>query len=200
MFTGIVETLGRVEEVRQEGSNTVFRIHSSISSSLKIDQSVSHNGVCLTVTDIQGDTHEVVAVEETLKRSNLGTWVKGVEVNLERSVKLSSFMDGHLVQGHVDDQGMCLHVEERDGSWLFTFSFNPKDAHLLVNKGSICINGTSLTVIEPSDDQFQVTIIPYTYANTTFKHIKKGDKVNLEYDIIGKYLARYLERVAHLKS
>lgn len=199
MFTGIVETLGRVEEVRQEGTNTVFRIQSSIASSLKVDQSVSHNGVCLTVTDIQGDTHEVVAVEETLKRSNLGTWEKGVEVNLERSVKMSSLMDGHMVQGHVDDQGVCEQVEERDGSWLFTFSFNPKDAHLLVNKGSISINGTSLTVIEPSDDQFQVTIIPYTYENTTFKHIKEGDKVNLEYDIIGKYLARYLDRIEHLK-
>lgn len=199
MFTGIVETMGRVEEVRQEGTNTIFRIHSSISSSCKVDQSISHNGVCLTVTQIAGDTHEVVAVEETLKRSNLGSWQPGVAMNLERSVRMSDLMDGHMVQGHVDDQGVCEAIDERDGSWLYTISYAPKYAHLLVNKGSISINGTSLTVIEPSADRFQVTIIPYTYTHTTFQFLRQGDKVNLEFDIIGKYLARYLDRLDHIQ-
>ncbi len=198
MFTGIVETLARVEEIRQEGTNTVFTLSSPISSEFSVDQSISHNGVCLTVTKVEGDRHEVVAVEETLQRSNLGEWEVGHEVNLERSVRMSDLMDGHMVQGHVDDMGICKKVEERDGSWLYTFSYAPKHAHLLVNKGSISINGTSLTVIEPTDREFLVTIIPYTYDHTTFKHIQPGDKVNLEFDIIGKYLARYLERLDHL--
>lgn len=195
MFTGIVEDLGTVIARQQEGKNTVFRIQSAISAGLKVDQSISHNGVCLTVTAVEGDIHEVVAVDETLQRTNLQTWAVGDRVNLERAVRMSDLMDGHMVQGHVDDVGICEAIEEQEGSWLFTFAFQPAHAHLMVDKGSISMNGISLTVIKPTDNQFQVAIIPYTFSHTICQYMKVGDQVNLEFDIIGKYLARYLDRL-----
>lgn len=200
MFTGIVEELGTVVARQQEGKNTVFRIQSALSVAMQVDQSISHNGVCLTVTAVVDDIHEVVAVDETLQRTNLQTWAVGNQVNLERAVRMSDLMDGHMVQGHVDDVGICEAIEEQAGSWLFTFSFDPAHAHLLVDKGSISMNGISLTVIKPTDNRFQVAIIPYTFSHTICQSMKVGDQVNLEFDIIGKYLARYLDRLAPIKQ
>jgi len=191
MFTGIIEALGTVKSIREEGTNVHLTIESSISNELKIDQSVSHNGVCLTVVEVDGDTHTVTAVEETLKRSNLGDLKIGSFVNLERAMLANARLDGHLVQGHVDATGECVKVEERDGSWYFRFKYKPSEEHLLVDKGSISINGVSLTVVEPKGELFSVAIIPYTYEHTTFKTIKVGDRINLEFDIIGKYIAKY---------
>lgn len=191
MFTGIIEALGTVKSIREEGTNVHLTIESSISNELKIDQSVSHNGVCLTVVELDGDTHTVTAVEETLKRSNLGDLKIGSFVNLERAMLANARLDGHLVQGHVDATGECVKVEERDGSWYFRFKYKPTEEHLLVDKGSISINGVSLTVVEPKGELFSVAIIPYTYEHTTFKTIKVGDRINLEFDIIGKYIAKY---------
>jgi len=191
MFTGIIEALGTVKSIREEGTNVHLTIESSISNELKIDQSVSHNGVCLTVVEVDGDTHTVTAVEETLKRSNLGDLKIGSFVNLERAMLANARLDGHLVQGHVDATGECVKVEERDGSWYFRFKYKPTEEHLLVDKGSISINGVSLTVVEPKGELFSVAIIPYTYEHTTFKTIKVGDRINLEFDIIGKYIAKY---------
>ncbi|HOY21306.1 MAG TPA: riboflavin synthase [Haliscomenobacter sp.] len=193
MFTGIIESLGEVQSIRQEGSNVHFSIASSISPELKIDQSVSHNGVCLTVVGIEGNVHVVTAVEETLKRSNLGQWQLGSLVNLERAMLSNGRLDGHIVQGHVDGTGRCIQVEDRDGSWNFHFQYTPSEEHLLVDKGSVCINGVSLTVVSPIEDEFSVAIIPYTYAHTTFQSIREGDLVNLEFDVIGKYIARYAQ-------
>lgn len=200
MFTGIVEELGTVVARQQEGKNTVFRIQSALSAAMQVDQSISHNGVCLTVTAVVDDIHEVVAVDETLQRTNLQTWAVGDQVNLERAVRMSDLMDGHMVQGHVDDVGICEAIEEQEGSWLFTFSFDPSHAHLLVDKGSISMNGISLTVIKPTDNRFQVAIIPYTFSHTICQSMKVGDQVNLEFDIIGKYLARYLDRLAPIRQ
>ena len=193
MFTGIIESLGEVKKIRQEGSNVHFSIASGISSELKIDQSVSHNGVCLTVVNLQDNIHTVTAIEETLKRSNLGQWQLGSLVNLERAMLSNGRLDGHIVQGHVDGTGMCTQVDDRDGSWNFHFRYTPTEEHLLVDKGSVCINGVSLTVVSPVDDLFSVSIIPYTYAHTTFQSIQEGDLVNLEFDVIGKYIARYAQ-------
>lgn len=193
MFTGIIESLGEVKHIHQEGSNVHFSIRSSISSQLKIDQSVSHNGVCLTVVDVLHDAHRVTAIEETLKRSNLGQWQVGSLVNLERAMLSNGRLDGHIVQGHVDGTGVCTRVDDRDGSWNFQFRYKPTEEHLLVDKGSICINGVSLTVVSPIDDLFSVSIIPYTYEHTTFRSIQEGDLVNLEFDVIGKYIARYAQ-------
>ena len=164
-----------------------------MSSEFKIDQSVSHNGVCLTVVNVQDNIHTVTAIEETLKRSNLGQWQMGSLVNLERAMLSNGRLDGHIVQGHVDGTGMCTQVDDRDGSWNFHFRYTPTEEHLLVDKGSICINGVSLTVVSPVDDLFSVSIIPYTYAHTTFQSIQEGDLVNLEFDVIGKYIARYAQ-------
>jgi riboflavin synthase len=191
MFTGIIEALGRVSDIQKEGSNIHFTISSSISSELKIDQSVSHNGICLTVVAVEGGSHTVTAVEETLIRSNLGALELGAVVNLERAMKADARLDGHIVQGHVDTTGICEAVEERDGSWYFRFRYQPSPEHLLVDKGSICVNGVSLTVVNPEDDQFSVAIIPYTYEHTSFRMLKAGDTINLEFDVIGKYIARY---------
>ncbi|HOY21289.1 MAG TPA: riboflavin synthase [Haliscomenobacter sp.] len=193
MFTGIIESLGTVKQIRQEGSNVHFSIASSISPELKIDQSVSHNGVCLTVVGTEGNVHVVTAIEETLKRSNLGQWQVGSLVNLERAMLSNGRLDGHIVQGHVDGTSLCTKVEDRDGSWNFHFRYTPSEEHLLVDKGSICINGVSLTVVSPVDDLFSVSIIPYTYEHTTFQSIREGDLVNLEFDVIGKYIARYAQ-------
>lgn len=191
MFTGIIETMGKVEDIRLSGSNKEFTISSSLSNELKVDQSLAHNGVCLTVTAIEEGKHHVTAIDETLLRSNLGDIKIGESFNLERAMSGLSRFDGHLVQGHVDTVGVVKSVLDKDGSWIFTFNFPEENTHLLVDKGSVCINGVSLTVINPTSNTFQVAIIPYTYENTSFNMLKEGDPVNLEFDILGKYIARY---------
>ncbi len=191
MFTGIIESLGTIKNIQKEGSNIHFTITSAISHELKIDQSVSHNGVCLTVVALEDGAHTVTAIQETLNRSNLGALKIGSLVNLERAMLANARLDGHLVQGHVDTTAECVEVETLEGSWYYSFRYTPTEAHLLVDKGSICINGVSLTVVEPQGDLFSVAIIPYTFEHTTFKTLQAGHPVNLEFDIIGKYIARY---------
>ena len=191
MFTGIIESLGIITSIRKEGTNVHFTIESPISQALKIDQSVSHNGVCLTVVALDENTHTVTAVQETLQRSNLGDLQEGDFVNLERAMLANARLDGHLVQGHVDATGECIAIESLDGSWHFRFRYTPTEEHLLVDKGSISVNGVSLTVVAPHDDLFSVAIIPYTFEHTTFKKLQACDRVNLEFDMIGKYIARY---------
>jgi riboflavin synthase len=192
MFTGIIEALGTITRVEKEGSNVHFTIASAISQELKVDQSLAHDGVCLTVVRTENGEHTVTAIEETLLRSNLGQWAPGGLVNLERAMAANGRLDGHMVQGHVDDRGLCTGVEERDGSWYFEFAYAPSPERMLVNKGSVCINGVSLTVVDPVDDRFKVAIIPYTFEHTNFGRIRPGDTVNLEFDILGKYITRYL--------
>lgn len=194
MFTGIVESMGQVIGRVQHGSNVTFQIRSSLAGSLRVDQSLSHNGVCLTVTGVEDDTYFVTAVEETLLKTNLGSLEIGTRVNLERCMPANGRFDGHIVQGHVDQTGLCTQVQERDGSWLYDFSFDPSSGNILVEKGSICINGVSLTVFNVQDDSFRVTIIPYTYEHTTFHDLRPGSIVNLEFDILGKYVQRLLSR------
>jgi riboflavin synthase len=193
MFTGIIEATGKVTELRRLGSNLDLLISSPISHELKIDQSVSHNGVCLTVVEVTTNWHRLTAIDETLKKTNLGTLRAGDEVNLERCMAIGARLDGHLVQGHVDQTAECLHVEEQNGSWLYTFQYAPNKDNLVVEKGSICINGISLTAFEAVKNTFKVAIIPYTYQHTNIKSVKKGSLVNLEFDIIGKYVARMME-------
>jgi riboflavin synthase len=193
VFTGIIETLGTITNIVQEGTNYHFTIQSDLSNQLKIDQSLAHNGVCLTVTACDADSHTVTAIEETLNRTNLGAWRVGELVNLERAMQVGARLDGHNVQGHVDAVGECAEVRDADGSWYFRFRFPPEYKHLLVDKGSICINGTSLTCINPTEDEFSVAIIPYTYEHTNFKNIRVGTQINLEFDLIGKYLARFMQ-------
>lgn len=196
MFTGIIEAIGTIKNIEKEGTNVHFTIQSPISKELKIDQSIAHNGVCLTVVAQQQDEHVVTAVEETLKRSNLGELTIGAQVNLERAMASNGRLDGHIVQGHVDTTGKCVEVKEIDGSWYFTFEYRPNETHLLVDKGSVCINGVSLTVVEPKGDLFSVAIIPYTYEHTNFNAFSPGTTVNLEFDIIGKYIAQYVKLYA----
>ena len=195
MFSGIIENLGKVEQLTQQGSNKSIYIKSSFTNELKIDQSIAHNGVCLTVEDIKGDIYKVTAVEETLKKSNLGMLRVDDEINLERSMTLQSGLDGHIVQGHVDCTATCTSVVESEGSWLFNFSIDPKFRNLIVEKGSICINGISLNIFNCEDKSFTVTIIPYTYNHTNIKNIVKDSIVNIEFDILGKYVARYLDSI-----
>ena len=192
MFTGIIEALGKVEKIEKEGSNVHFTFSSPISDQLKIDQSVSHNGVCLTVVALGDQQHTVTAIQETLDKSNLGQLKPGDEVNLERAMIAGSRLDGHMVQGHVDTTGQCTRIKEVDGSWYYHFTYTPTPEYLLVDKGSICINGVSLTVVKAEGNDFSVAIIPYTYEHTTFGHLQAGDRVNLEFDVIGKYIARYM--------
>ena len=195
MFTGIIETMGEVLAIEKDGTNLHFDIRSSISSELKVDQSVAHNGVCLTVVQLEGDTHRVTAVEETLKRSNLGTWQVGDKVNIERCMRMDGRLDGHIVQGHVDTIAQCTFVNERDGSWNYGFRYSASDdAHITVPKGSVCVNGVSLTVVESSEGYFSITIIPYTFEHTNFHNIKEGDPVNIEFDILGKYVVQMMNR------
>jgi riboflavin synthase len=189
MFTGIIETKGRIKSLVQEGSNLRLIIESSISNELKIDQSVAHNGVCLTVEKVEEGQHEVVAVKETINKSNLGELAQNSFVNLERCMKLNDLLDGHIVQGHVDDTAKVERVLKEEGSWVFKFQLN-NPSKLIVEKGSICINGVSLTAFNVTDTEFEVTIIPYTFEHTGFKQLREGDKVNIEYDIIGKYVSR----------
>ena len=191
MFTGIIESLGKITNINMSQGNVDFTVKSSISTDLKIDQSVSHNGVCLTVVDLKNDTHTVTAVKETLDKSSLNNFNVGDHVNLERAMKLGERLDGHMVQGHVDGVAKCVESRLNEGSWIYVFEFDKKNQHLLIEKGSVCINGVSLTVFDIDDNRFSVTIIPYTYENTSFKELKSGDVVNMEYDMIGKYLSRF---------
>lgn len=193
MFTGIIESLGRVESIHYQGNNFIYSINSPISKDLKIDQSVSHNGVCLTVVEIKDDSHTVVAINETLDKTNLKLWKAGSIINLERAMLAGARLDGHMVQGHVDCVAKCVSIEDQNGSWLFTIQLNDlANQNLLVQKGSVCINGVSLTLVDPMDGLFSVAIIPYTYENTNFNNLKVGDFVNIEFDIIGKYIQRQL--------
>jgi len=192
MFTGIVETVGRIIGIEKEKANIHFTVESAISDSLRIDQSVSHNGVCLTVTAAGKGAHRVTAIDETLKKTNLDKWQSGSLVNLERCMPADGRFDGHIVQGHVDQTGLCAGVKENDGSWVYTFEYDAGANNITVEKGSVCVNGVSLTVIDSVKAGFSVAIIPYTWEHTNFKQLKKGDIVNLEFDIIGKYIARIL--------
>jgi len=190
MFTGIIETLGRIEELRKDGDNLHITVLSSITNELKIDQSVSHNGVCLTVVGVNNDTYTVTAIRETLEKTNLGDWKKGDSVNLERGMKLSDRLDGHIVQGHVDQTGICKNIENANGSWYYTFEYDSALNNITIEKGSITVNGVSLTVVNSKKNEFSVAIIPYTYEHTNFKDFKIGTKINLEFDVIGKYVSR----------
>ena len=193
MFTGIIETTGRVTAIEPDGTNLIFRIESGLSPELTIDQSVSHNGVCLTVTSVADSSYTVTAVDETLKKTNLGQLKTGNRVNLERCMPANGRFDGHIVQGHVDQTGVCTNVQDVNGSWLYDFEYQPNESgNVTVEKGSICINGVSLTVFNSQANGFRVTIIPYTYEHTTFSDLKVGDVVNLEFDIIGKYIKKML--------
>ena len=194
MFTGIIETLGIIKDIQKEGDNLHITVASSITNELKIDQSVAHNGVCLTVVAISGDEYTVTAIKETILKTNLAEWKVGNIVNLERAMKLGDRLDGHIVQGHVDQIGECISIEEANGSWYFTFKYDRKLNNITIEKGSITINGVSLTVLNSKDDEFSVAIIPYTFEHTNFKNFTIGTKINLEFDVIGKYVSRlYLQ-------
>ena len=197
MFTGIIEALGTIVAVEKQGTNRHFTVASPFAAELKIDQSVAHDGVCLTVVaiDALAGTHVVTAIEETLRVTNLGQWQPGRLLNLERCLAAGGRFDGHIVQGHVDATARCLSVQDQDGSWLFRFQHEPGPGFLTVEKGSICVNGTSLTCFASTDDGFTVAIIPYTYEHTSFQQLRAGEVVNLEFDIVGKYVAKLLGRV-----
>jgi riboflavin synthase len=194
MFTGIIEGLGKVRDIKTEGSNAHFVLSCDFLNELKIDQSLSHNGVCLTVVDITKDSYTVTAVEETLKKTNLGNIGVGDLVNLERCMPAHGRFDGHIVQGHVDTIAKVQRIENRDGSWLIDFALIGEESHLIVEKGSITINGVSLTCFDVREDGFKVTIIPYTWEHTTFHQLNEGDMVNLEFDIVGKYIQKMLSK------
>jgi riboflavin synthase len=193
MFTGIIESLAEITSLTANGTNKTFWIRSDISRELKIDQSVSHNGVCLTVEELKDDQHRVTAIEETLRKTNLGDWETGGLVNLERSMVLNGRLDGHIVQGHTDSIATCTERKELDGSWEFRFRFPQEFKHLVIEKGSICLNGISLTIYNVAKDEFSVAIIPYTYGHTNIQTLSPGSTVNLEFDMVGKYLTRFLQ-------
>ena len=188
MFTGIIESIGRIIKIKREEKNLRFTIQCSFANELKVDQSVSHNGVCLTVVSIQGNEYDVIAIDETLKRTNFFMLKEGDEVNLERCTKVGDRLDGHIVQGHIDTVAKVVNIVSQQGSWLMYFNYD-KQENITVEKGSICVNGISLTVVESGEDNFSVAIIPYTYEYTNFKKLKVGDLVNIEFDIIGKYIS-----------
>ncbi|MFC2127764.1 riboflavin synthase [Bacteroidota bacterium] len=190
MFTGIVEELGIVKNIKKENDNIHLTINCSFTSELKIDQSVAHNGVCLTVVNINNNDYTVTAIKETLKKSNLETLSTGDKINLERGMKLGDRLDGHIVQGHVDQTAECMDIKNENGSWVFTFKYDSRKNNVTIEKGSITVNGTSLTVINSKEDRFSVAIIPFTYEHTNFHSFKPGTIVNLEFDVIGKYVAR----------
>ncbi len=194
MFTGIIETLGSVQKIEQENGNLHVSIKSTITSELKIDQSIAHNGVCLTVAAIEGDIYTVTAIQETLNKTNLQTLKIGDSINLERAMKLGNRLDGHIVQGHVDQTATCIEKKSENGSHLFTFQYDSSKNNITIEKGSITINGVSLTVVNSQRNSFSVAIIPYTIKNTTFKDMQINDTVNLEFDVIGKYVARLIQQ------
>ena len=193
MFTGIIEEVGEISRINPEGGNMHFSIKAAMTPELKIDQSVAHNGVCLTVVSINDNEYTVTAVTETLEKTNLKNLAEGSPVNLERGMKLGDRLDGHIVQGHVDQTAVCKKVKEKDGSWEFTFEYDPALQNITIEKGSITVNGVSLTVVNSKKNEFSVAIIPYTYEHTTFKYFKEGDAINLEFDVIGKYVKRIQE-------
>ncbi len=190
MFTGIIETLGIIKDIQKEEDNLHITVASSITNELKIDQSVSHNGVCLTVVAVSGDEYTVTAIKETILKTNLSDWKVGDLVNLERAMKLGDRLDGHIVQGHVDQTGNCIAIEEVNGSRYFTFQYDKKLNNITIEKGSITVNGVSLTVLNSKEDAFSVAIIPYTFEHTNFKNFEIGTKINLEFDVVGKYIAK----------
>jgi len=192
MFTGIIENLGEVKAIKNDHTNVHFTISSAISHELKIDQSVAHNGVCLTVVALNDDTHTVTAIDETLKKTNLGDLKVGSKINLERCMQMNARLDGHIVQGHVDQTAVCIKREELDGSWEYRFKYDASAGNVTVEKGSACVNGISLTVVNSQADEFSVFIIPYTFEHTNLHQVQVGDTVNLEFDIIGKYVARLM--------
>ena len=194
MFSGIVETTARVAAIREEGGNRHFTLECPFTDELKIDQSIAHNGVCLTVVSIEGDRYTTTAIRETLLKSNLGGLSVGDPVNLERSMRPDALLDGHIVQGHVDQTARCTAIDEADGSWYFAFEYDPSQGNVTVEKGSVAVNGVSLTVVDSREGAFRVAIIPYTYEHTNFHALKVGSTVNLEFDIVGKYIARLMER------
>jgi riboflavin synthase len=194
MFTGIIETLGKVTDLKHDQGNLHITVASDIAHELKIDQSVAHNGVCLTVIAIADGNHTVTAIEETLNKTNIGHFKVDDLVNLERCMQMNARLDGHIVQGHVDQTAVCTNYTELDGSWEYTFEYDATKGNVTVEKGSICINGISLTVVNSKDNSFSVAIIPYTYEHTNLQNVRAGDTVNLEFDIIGKYVARLMQR------
>ena len=191
MFTGIIENLSEIKEINKEGDNLSISLISKITNELKIDQSLSHNGVCLTVVDINDNIYKVTAIKETILKSSIKNWRIGDIINIERAMKLGDRLDGHMVQGHVDQTATCTKISEENGSWYFYFEYQ-KSSNLTIEKGSISINGVSLTIVESMDNGFSVAIIPYTYENTNFKNIKVGDLVNIEFDMIGKYIHKII--------
>jgi riboflavin synthase len=193
MFTGIIENLGYVENLKRAGGNLDIIVRTPLAKELKIDQSVAHNGVCLTVVNIKDDVYTVTAIEETLSKTNLSDLKLGDYINIERAMKLGARLDGHIVQGHVDQTAICTEAEEKDGSWIFSFTYDNSFNNVTIEKGSITVNGVSLTVVNSKDNSFSVAIIPYTYNNTNFKNLSVGDTVNLEFDVIGKYVKRLNE-------
>ena len=193
MFTGIIESIAVVEKVDKKGKNIELKLSSSLSSKLRVDESLSHNGVCLTVTSCDENFYCVTIVDESLKKSTFSNIKVGSEVNLERSLVINGRLDGHIVQGHVDDIGLCIKKVDEENSWLYTFEFSEKYSNLIIEKGSICVNGVSLTCFDVSDNKFTVAIIPHTYENTNFKFLKEGEAVNLEFDILGKYIKKILK-------
>jgi riboflavin synthase len=194
MFTGIIETLGTITDLQHEHGNLHITVESSIAAELKIDQSVAHNGVCLTVIALADGKHTVTAIEETLNKTSLGSLKTGDLVNLERCMQMNARLDGHIVQGHVDQTATCIDFKELDGSWEYTFEYDVANGNVTVEKGSICVNGISLTVVNSHNNSFSVAIIPYTFEHTNLQHVKAGSVVNLEFDIIGKYVARLMQR------
>ena len=190
MFTGIIETMGTITHIEREGGNVHYSLSSNITHELKIDQSLAHNGVCLTVIAIDGDQYTVTAIQETLDKTALKQWSVGDKINLERAMRLGDRLDGHMVQGHVDEVARCISVEDQNGSWLYRFEYSEDSNNITIEKGSICVNGTSLTVVGSASNTFGVAIIPYTYEHTVFHQLQKGDLVNVEFDMVGKYIAK----------
>ena len=194
MFSGIIEGLGEVVTIQKEKSNLHITVKSAFTNELKVDQSIAHNGVCLTVIDIKNDCYTVTAIDETIQKTTIGLLNNGDKLNLERCLKVGDRLDGHIVQGHVDQRAVCTKMEETNGSWTFTFEYDASKGNVTVEKGSVCINGVSLTVVNSKDNSFSVCIIPYTFENTNFKSIQPGSIVNIEFDIVGKYIAKMLPK------
>lgn len=193
MFTGIVENTGKIVSIEKKGTNVSFWIESPLSAALKVDQSLSHDGVCLTVESIEGNRHRVTAIEETLKKSNLSFWTQGIEINLERCMIMNGRLDGHIVQGHVDATATCIDHQVLEGSWEYRFSFPDGFGHLVIEKGSIAVNGTSLTCFNVDKNEFSIAVIPYTYEHTSIHQVQIGSIVNIEFDILGKYVQRWMQ-------